>query len=581
MLEFTRLRKNLKKDFGRLKTVRVALLSDSSSQLLHQAIKGYGYERGFDYLIYEADYNQIEQEVGNAESGLYRFAPEFVIMASYSQKVLEVFYTTSIDERQQFAEKTIQHTIALINGIKERLPAKIILFNFQEADDGVFGNYANKLAQSFLYQLRKLNLLLMEEAQIRNELLICDVQQLTMQCGLTAAIDQKNYFAADQLLSLDVLPVVAKYCSAMMEAVTGSFKKCLVLDLDNTVWGGVIGDDGMEGIQLGALGIGKAFTALQKWVKELARRGIIICVCSKNTEAIAKEVFERHPDMILRPDDISVFAVNWDNKVDNMHFIKNTLNISFDSMVFFDDSAFERAMVKEAIPDLEVPELPEDPAEYLPYLQRLNLFETASYTKEDGQRTQLYKREAERSLHQQVYNNEADFLRSLQMEAEITPLNSFSIPRAAQLSQRSNQFNLRTVRYTEQDLETIAHSPDHYAFTVRLKDKFGDNGIISLVVLRKTSDPVLFIETWLMSCRVLKRGVEDLVLKTIVEVATNAGCQRIAGEYIPTPKNALVKDHYSRLGFTQSEVVWLLEVASYQPKEVFIAYVKESAVQAA
>ena len=315
----------------------------------------------------------------------------------------------------------------------------------------------------------------------------------------------------------------------------------MILDLDNTIWGGIIGDDGLEGIQIGTYGIGKAFTSLQKWAKELKNRGIIICVCSKNTESIAKEAFEKHPEMVLRIEDIAVFAVNWDNKVDNIHFIKNTLNIGFDSMVFLDDNPFERAMVKEAISAMEVPALPEDPADYLPYLQTLNLFETVSYTYEDKQRTQLYKEEAQRTSHQHIYKNEDDFLKNLQMKAEMIPLNDFTIPRAAQLSQRSNQFNLRTVRYSEQDLLDIAASHDHFAFVLKLKDRFGDNGIISLLVLKKEENKTLFIETWLMSCRVLKRGVENFVLNYLADYAAISGFTRLVGQYIPTREKCIGK----------------------------------------
>ncbi|HVF81368.1 MAG TPA: HAD-IIIC family phosphatase [Flavisolibacter sp.] len=570
MLEFTHLRKNVKKDFTGFTAIRVALLSDSSSQLLHQALKGHGYDKKLNYDIYEADYNQVEQEVINPLSGLYAFAPEVVVIAKSTQELLSQFYSVPADKRIAFAQETFQRIQQLISTIKESLSAKIIVFNFQETDDKVFGNYANKLSHSFLYQVRKLNLLLMEEAQVQNALFICDVQQLTMQVGLGTAVDSKNLVTANQTWSLHFLPVIAKNISAIIEAIYGCFKKCLILDLDNTVWGGVIGDDGLEGIQVGTLGIGKAFTQLQKWVKELRRRGIIICVCSKNTESIAKEVFEKHPEMVLRLDDIAVFAVNWDNKVDNIHFIKATLNIGFDSMVFIDDSPFERAMVKEAIPALEVPHLPEDPVDYLPYLQSLNLFETASYAAEDEQRTQLYKQEAERTSHQQVYQNEEEFLASLEMEAEISLLNAFTIPRAAQLSQRSNQFNLRTVRYTEQDLEQIAASPDYHAFTVKLKDKFGDNGIISLVVLKRIAASTLFIESWLMSCRVLKRGVENLALNAIASIAATNNCTLIMGEYMPTPKNTLVQDHYKKLLFEQQDALWTLAVPSYIEKKVFI-----------
>jgi len=570
MLEFTRLKNNLKKSADGLSTIRLAMLCNYSSQHLHLAIKGYGIDRKLNFEIFEAEYDQIEQQVFDENAELYHFAPEIIVISKSSYKLLDEFYATPLPQRKNFAEQSLLQLQALASTLQERSSATIIFFNFQELNDGVFGNYAANVPVSFLFQVRTLNLLLMQEAQQRKGLLIADVQALTTEAGIKNIVDQKNLVKADMIWSLEFLPTVAKTVVGLIEAIKGSFRKCLVLDLDNTIWGGVIGDDGLEGIELGDLGIGKAYSRFQKWIKELKQRGIIICVCSKNEEPIAREVFEKHPDMTLTTDDIAVFAVNWNNKVDNIHFIKNTLNISFDAMVFVDDNPFERGMVKEAIPELEVPEMPEDPVDYLPYLQSLNLFETVSYTAEDEHRTMLYRQEAERVAYQQVYKNEDEYLQQLHMNAEIRSLDAFTIPRAAQLSQRSNQFNLRTVRYSEADLNNIASAQDYFPFVVSLKDKFGDYGIISFIVLKKDGSNNLFIENWMMSCRVLKRGVEHAVLKHIVFLAREVNCQTIIGEYMPTAKNALVKDHYKNLGFREKHGLWVLNVESFEDRKTFI-----------
>lgn len=569
MLDFTRLRQNTKKDFSGLKRIKVAILSDSASQFLHTALKGFGYERGLHYDVFEAGYNAIESQLFNPASELYAFAPDVVLIAKSTQKLLLHFYATDASEREAFADKKISEAIDLCEAIEQRLAAKVILFTFPEKDDRVFGNYANKTAQSFLYQVRKLNLRLMELAQKRSPVFICDVQELTNEVGWQKAFDAKNYTSADMVWSLNFLPLVAKHISGIIEAFEGRFKKCIVLDLDNTLWGGIIGDDGMSGIEIGALGRGKAFSDLQRWLKELKNRGVIVCVCSKNDEATAKEPFQSHPDMVLRLDDIAVFAANWDNKVDNLHFIQQTLNIGFDSMVFLDDNPFERGMVKEGIPALEVPELPEDPVDYLRLLQRLNLFETVSFTGEDNKRVKQYQEESKRASTKKIYQNEDDYLASLGMKAEVLPLDAFTIPRAAQLSQRSNQFNLRTVRYTESDLQKMAASNEYNAFVVRLADKFGDYGIISFIVLKKEAQR-LFIESWMMSCRVLKRGVESLVLNAIVNVAKEEGLSTIVGEYLPTAKNGLVKDHYQNLGFKNTNGGWQLDVGTYKNRLLHI-----------
>ncbi|MDP9040519.1 MAG: HAD-IIIC family phosphatase, partial [Bacteroidota bacterium] len=371
-------------------------------------------------------------------------------------------------------------------------------------------------------------------------------------------------------LSLSVLPAVAAKTVDLIGAMSGVFKKCLILDLDNTMWGGIIGDDGMENIQLGTLGIGKAFTEFQYWIKKLKNRGIIIAVCSKNTESVAKEPFENHPDMVLGMDDIAVFVANWDNKADNIRQIQSILNIGFDSMVFLDDNPFERNMVRENIPGITVPELPEDPAEYLEFLYQQNLFETISFSNEDAERTKQYQVEAKRSVQQKSFTNEDDFLKSLNMVSLVEPFNKFNTPRVAQLSQRSNQFNLRTVRYTESDIETIASAKDIFSFSFTLEDKFGDNGMICVIILKKEDDQTLFIDTWFMSCRVLKRGMENFVLNTIAHFAREKGYTNLKGEYIETAKNEMVKNHYLHLGFQPSDGYWLLNACTYEDKKCFI-----------
>jgi FkbH-like protein len=339
---------------------------------------------------------------------------------------------------------------------------------------------------------------------------------------------------------------------------------------DSTLWGGVIGDDGMENIQLGSLGIGKAFSEFQYWLRKLKNRGIILAVCSKNTETVAKEPFEEHPDMVLELEDIAVFVANWGNKVDNIMQIQSVLNIGFDSMVFIDDNPFERNLVRENIPEICVPEMPEDPADYLEYLYTLNLFETTSFSEEDERRTELYKIESQRKAVQQKFTNEDDFLKSLHMLSQVEVFNKFNAPRVAQLSHRSNQFNLRTHRYSEADIIGMISSENHYTFAFSLEDKFGDNGLICVVILQIEDTRTLFIDTWFMSCRVLNRGMEHFVLNEITNFAREKGFAFVKGEYIPTLKNSMVKDHYLNLGFKRSGDFWILNTTDYQNKKCFI-----------
>jgi FkbH-like protein len=570
MKVFSQLKKNLKQDFSHLKRIKIALLGDTSTQLLNQALRGMGYDYGFNLQLWEADFNQVERQVFDPAAELYVFEPEIVIIFQSSHKLLSKYSKLNPKEYNTLADTELKLIESLFNRINDRLKAKVIYFNYAEIDDAVFGSYACKTDLSFLFQLRKLNYQLMEFAAKTSGFYTLDLSCIQNRLGKPAMFQPAIYINSEMVLSIEVLPVIAGRTLDMIAALNGKFKKCLILDLDNTLWGGIIGDDGLEKIQLGTLGIGKAFTEFQYWIKKLKIRGIILAVCSKNTEAVAKEPFEKHPDMVLNLDDIAVFVANWGNKVDNIRHIQQVLNIGFDSMVFLDDNPFERNMAREGIPELTVPDLPEDPAEYLEYVYTLNLFETVSFSEADAGRTAQYQNQAKAAQVQQSFANEGDFLKSLDMVSLVEPFNPFNTPRVSQLSQRSNQFNLRTVRYTEQDVEALMNSAIHFTFSFTLEDKFGDNGLICIIVLKKESAGKLFIETWLMSCRVLKRGMEAFVLNTMVNFAVSGGFTRLKGEYLPTAKNEMVKDHYKNLGFYEKNEYWLLDVDTYQSKPCFI-----------
>ena len=569
-MEFNHLKKNLKKDFTGLKKIKVSLLSDTASQLLVQVIRGYGYEYSYDLDIFEADFNQIDRQIMDYSSELYEHEADITIIYESSHKLLNKFNKMPADQKKDFAENHIEYLDMLIKTLSAKLKTKIIYLNLAEINDTVYGNYANKLNNSFVFQQRKFNYLLMEKAVETPELFICDLSAIQSLYGKKQLFSPSIYINTEMVLSIDILPKVAHGILSIIAAMNGRMNKCIILDLDNTTWGGIIGDDGIENIQVGTLGIGKAFTELQYWVKSLQQRGIIIAVCSKNTESVAKEPFEKHPDMVLRLDDIAVFVANWENKADNIRQIQSILNIGFDSMVFLDDNPFERNIVRDNIPGICVPELPPDPAEYLQYLYSLNLFETISVSNEDAERTKLYQTESKRVIQQQKFTNEDDFLKDLNMLSIVEPFNKFNTPRVAQLSQRSNQFNLRTVRYTDSDIEALATADDFHTFSFTLEDKFGDNGLICVIILKKENDSTLFIDTWFMSCRVLKRGMEHFVLNTIVNFAIDNGFSIVKGEYIPTAKNEMVKEHYKNLGLMESGDFWTLNTSDYINKKCFI-----------
>ena len=554
---------------------KIAVLGDTATQLLTTAVKGEAVARGLALDIYEAEYNQIERQLLDPTSDLYQFDASIVIIFQSTHKLCEYHSLLAADKQELVAEER-QTFLTSICENPAFADKKIIYFNYPEIEDTVFGSYANKVEASFSFQVRKLNYELMLLSKQYSNLFICDIAGLQNLFGRQFMFSPNVYMSTEMVLSVNALPYVASRVVDIIGAIRGQFKKCLILDLDNTVWGGVIGDDGLEGIELGhGLGIGKAFTEFQMWVKKLKQRGIIICVASKNNEETAKEPFEKHPDMVLKLDDIAVFMANWETKVDNIRAIQGILNIAFDSMVFLDDNPFERNMVRENIPGITVPELPEDPGKYLEYLYSLNLFETASYSQADKDRTRQYQVEARRVSLAKTFTNEADFLKSLDMVSTVSGFTKFNTPRVAQLSQRSNQFNLRTIRYTEADITSMAENSDVIDLSFTLEDKFGDNGLIAVVIMKKQDDETLFVDTWFMSCRVLKRGMENFTLNTMVECAKKRGYKRIIGEYLPTPKNKMVEQHYSNLGFAPLEVAsegakYVLNVDSYQPRECYI-----------
>ncbi|SFC35350.1 HAD-superfamily phosphatase, subfamily IIIC/FkbH-like domain-containing protein [Algibacter lectus] len=530
-------------------TIRIAVLGNHTTTFFSKSLANSLKIANFDPEIFESDYDQIDITIIDNESKLYKFNPEIIILFESTLKIKDNFYSLSENSsRSNFnldVQNSVQNRISILraNGCQ----AKIINFSYELIDDNLYGNLFSKASHSFYNQLWKINNNLIDISQNTDDFFIFDVNKYLKDSNDYR--DWPSYINSDLHYSIDTFAKFSQGVATFIKAIKGSFNKCLILDLDNTTWGGIIGDDGIENIQIGSLGIGKAFTKLQKWAKELKNRGIILAICSKNTENIAKDPFINHEEMVLRLDDISVFVANWKNKADNIRYIKDVLNIGLDSMVFIDDNPAERDIVRQVLPEVKVPELPEDPALYLPFLSSLNLFETASYSENDKDRTSQYQQEAERKKLVNTVTNMDDYLKSLEMVGEITDFQIDDIPRLAQLTQRSNQFNLRTKRYGENDISNMVESKNHITFSVKLKDKFGDYGLISLIILERKNENTFFIDTWLMSCRVLKRQVEYYAMNKLVDELKKINCEFILGEYLETPKNNLVADLLDKLSF--------------------------------
>ncbi|MDR0851640.1 MAG: HAD-IIIC family phosphatase [Clostridiales Family XIII bacterium] len=570
-MKFSELKKQLKKDVSGFPEIRLAVLGDSATQMLAMALQAFGAYRDINLNVFNTDYNQIEYQLYDPSSEVYAFRPDYILIFISAQKLYESYCDRPLNECGSFAADTLSRIQGYWDSIATRSGCKILQYLPAERDDRIFGNHGVQIKESFIYQMRSLNMGLMRTAEGRKDIHLIDLAYIQNAYGRSHLFDEKMYYAAKLAIRLDALPDVAALTLDTIEAIRGKTKKCVVLDLDNTLWGGVIGDDGLNAIELGELGRGHAFSEFQCWLKKLKERGILLTVCSKNEEAAAKEPFEKHADMVLRLTDISMFVANWQDKAGNIRMIQETLNIGMDSLVFIDDNPVERDLVRSMIPEITVPELPEDPSDYVTFLTSLNLFETPAYTDADGARTEQYRAEADRTVHMREHASIDEYLQSLEMIATTTGFTEFNIPRAAQLSQRSNQFNLCTVRYTAADAERIAADPKYFPLTFSLRDKFGDYGLISVLILRREDEDTFYIENWFMSCRVLKRGMEEFIINTAVETARNAGGKRIIGAYLPTQKNKMVEHIYDVLGFEHlSEGRYAVRTDAFVPNKTFI-----------
>ena len=569
-ISFTALGRNCLKDMSGLAVTKFALLGDCATQHIARAIRGYAYEMGQNFEVFDADYDQIDAQIMDEGSEMYRFKPDAVLIYRCTQRLYERFTSVEPAARGAFAENEAEKLAAQWERVASRAKADILSFLYLPMDDGVFGSYALREETSFPFQLMKLNFLLAEKARALGSVRLIDLSPVQAMLGEEAFCDAKMYMIAKMPMSTAALPLVASRVVDAVLARKGRIHKCAVVDLDNTLWGGVIGDDGINGIEIGELGQGHAFSEFQTWLKELKNRGVMLAVCSKNDEANAREPFEKHPDMVLRLNDFSAFVANWENKADNIRLIQKQLNIGFDSMVFFDDNPFERQLVRTMLPEVEVPELPEDPAEYVRFVRAQNLFDTATFSDEDRVRTERYLAEQSRTLLSASLDSYDDYLKALEMKAVAAPFDAFHIPRIAQLTQRSNQFNLRTVRYSEEEVAAIAADERFITRYYTLSDRFGEHGLIAVVILEKRED-CLFVNEWLMSCRVLKRGMEQFIADSIISAARQAGFDRVRGEYIPTAKNAMVKDLYQSMGFTPlGGGLYEVDTRSYKYHDIYI-----------
>ena len=559
------------------KKVRLAVLGSSTLAHLLPAIRVAGLRRGIWIDTYENDYGQYLQELSDPDSPLHAFKPTAVLVA------LDAYHLTAGVTAGMDATSAEAALTEMQDRIQEVWQLASTAFRcpiLQQAalplHLSVLGNNEHRLPGSRAWFVTRLNAAIRTLAE-QQGVDILAIDDRAARDGTGKWHDTALWHRSKQEVSPAAGPMYGDLVGRWLAAKQGRSFKCLVLDLDNTVWGGVIGDDGLEGIAIGqGSPLGEAYTAFQEYARELSRRGVILAVCSKNDEANALEPFEKHPDMVLKRGDIAAFVANWSNKADNIRTIAHELNIGLDSLCFIDDNPFERNLVRQELPMVAVPEVSDDPTGYPVALSDGGYFEGLSVTDEDRERTSQYQGNKARDALKAAVTDLPSYLRGLEMELIWRRFDKIGQQRIVQLINKSNQFNLTTRRYTDDDILAVMADPNAFGLQLRLTDRFGDNGIIAIVIGRLQANQDLLIDTWLMSCRVLGRQVEPTTLNLIAREAAKMGAKRLVGEYIPTKKNGMVKDHYAKLGFTVMETDEaggnrsILDLGSFTPAETFI-----------
>jgi len=543
--------------------VRIALLSDAATQQFLPLLKALLSENAVTAEIYEAPFDAMELEVLNPAAGLYAFKPDVVVLIHSTQAL-----------RARYYEHGMSAEFDRMSRIWDALAAggvvRIVQCNFPLPYERPFGQFDQKVHQSLYAETRLLNSRIAQAAGERADVLVCDIESIASYVGRKHWFDERLWDMSKTFCRLEFLPHAAQAMVDLVLAGQGRMVKCVILDLDNTLWGGVVGDLGPMDVEIGPHGDGEAFYRLQKFLLSLKKRGILLAVCSKNDLANALAVFDQNPGMVLKRDDIAVFAVNWDNKADNIRSIRDTLEIGFDSLLFLDDNAFERNLVRNFLPEVIVPELPDDPADYVRAVSELNLFETTAFSAEDAARAELYRQEAGRRQAQSSYTDVTEFLKSLNMQITLGRFERSQIGRISQLFLRSNQFNLTTHRYTEAECTAMMEDESCIPLCASLSDRFGDHGLISIVVAWPQGD-LMRISDWLMSCRVLGRGVEQYLMNHLLSMARARSLSRVSGEYLPSAKNGMVKDFWRNFGFENTAGnLWEIEVSAYVPTTTWI-----------
>jgi FkbH-like protein len=533
--------------------MRLAVLSDHADQKLCSLLQKGLKQWGPAVAVFRSEFDEPGLEIHNPRSELFAFKPDVVYLNLSTQSVRDRYYAASAQERGFVAQTFIEDLSQWVSLLLQR--GHQVVVNLLPAPlERHCGNFSACLPGSLPNQIRAINHGIIHHVVSQEGVLVNDIAHLAAMVGLEQWHDERFWCHSKYPCRPTYLPRYADSLLAVLRALHGKgLIKCVITDLDNTMWQGIIGDDGLDGIEVGGMGVGEAHQRYQHYLLTLKQRGILLCVASKNEDAAARLPFQRHSGMVLKESDFACFVANWGPKSDNIRAMAAELNLGLDSFVFMDDSPFERAEVRAALPQVIVPEIPDDPAGMVAVLEALTGLEMALRpSAEDTRRTEMYQIARERALLEKQAGSQEEFLQGLKMTGVFSSVGDAELARAAQLIQRSNQFNLRTQRLTSEQIRALTVDHSSFACFCALRDRFGDHGIIAVLCGEVRSSDTLFITEWVMSCRVLGRGVEEFIRNQLVELAATKGCVRICGQYLPTEKNAMVAGLYERLGFIRT-----------------------------
>ena len=540
-----------------LPAVKIAVLRNFTLEPLLPVIAGEAYLAGFHPRFHLGAFDAVQAEVFDPASALYAFAPDLVIVALWLEALSPALTTAFVASSETIGaevERVRADVRALVRALNEHVRAPVLLNNFPLPAEPTLGILD---AQSDAYHVNtvlRLNAELLREAAAARDVAIVDYLRIFAAYGSANLVDERYWHVARAPLAQKALLPLGTEYGKFVRALRGKAKKCLVLDADDTLWGGIVGEDGLAGIRLGPAYPGSAFVALQREILNLHDRGVILALCSKNDEADVLEVLRDHPDSLLKEEHFAARQINWDDKVTNLRRIAAELNIGLDSMVFVEDNPFEAEYVREQLPEVTVLALPPNAyASYRSLLSRPGFFDSLAFTAEDRRKGAMYRENRERKVLEAESHSLSEYLAKLGIEAEIAAPSPIDVPRVAQLTQKTNQFNLTAKRYTEGEIRALAASPDAGVFALKLRDRIADLGLVGVGIVTYAGDSAV-VDSFLLSCRALGRGAEDALLAVMVRHALERpGVRRIAGRYVPTAKNGMAEQFYARHGFAARE----------------------------